>query len=216
MPATLPAGWNDVTVDYNQVYGDKKLHVSLDGPGFANAPVPREQLRPVEPADDRLAFGNDDAGHNVADGGGAGAAGVATMPVAGYPDETVTAIDLTYEISSLHWNQLKVDLETPAGPSSRVTIRDRDDGLGDGDQIAQLTIPVGASTGLEPMLGGPVNGTWKLYVYDVVAKKVASLCPRTTSCPAGAARSEVRFSAPGAWREPRRPRDRRRRSRRSP
>jgi hypothetical protein len=169
VPATLSAGWNDVTVDYNQVYGAKKLHVSLDGPGFANVEVPRDQLRPVESADDRLAFGNDDAVHNVPDGGGAGAAGVATMPVAGYPGEVVTAIDLTYEINSLHWNQLKVDLETPGGPSSRLTIRDRDDGLGDGDQIAQVTIPVGLTAGLAPLLGGAANGTWKLYVYDVVA-----------------------------------------------
>ncbi len=194
VPATLAAGWNDVTVDYNQVSGGKKLHVQLDGPDFANIEVPRDQLRPVEPADDRLVFGGDAASHAVVDGGGAGAAGTATMPVAGYPGETVTAIDLTYEISSPHWAQLKVDLETPAGPSSRLTIRDQDDGLGDGDHIAQLTIPVGLTTGRGALLGGPANGTWKLYVYDVAplggdsALTCAKLTLHTTGGPDKVAR----------------------------
>ena len=165
--ATLDAGWNDLTVDYNQVGGARKLRVQLDGPGFADVEVPRDALRPVEPADDRLVFAGDGAVHAVPDGGGAGADGTAAMFVAGYPGEAVAAIDLTYEIDSPHWAQLKVDLETPGG--ARLTIRDRDDGLGDGDQIAQLTIPAGHATGLGPLLGGPAGGSWKVHVYDVVA-----------------------------------------------
>lgn len=167
VPATLAAGWNDVTIDYNQVAGGKKLRVVVDGPDFANVELPRDRLRPVEPADDRVVFGSDATAHPIVDNGGAAQPGTATLTVAGYAGETVTSIDLTYEIATPAWDELKIDLETPGTPGTRLTICNT--GTFDDDGIAQLTIPPSAAAPLGRLLGGPANGTWKLHVYDVVA-----------------------------------------------
>lgn len=168
VPATLVAGWNDVTVDYNQHGGGRRLGVQLAGPGAATpVEVPRDRLRPVEPADDRLAVVSDTDAHGVKDNGGTANDGTATMKVVGYLGETVTSIELTYEVTSAHWDQLKVDLETPAGPTSRLTVRNT--GINDADGIVQLTITSTAPAGLSGLLGGSANGDWKLHVYDVVA-----------------------------------------------
>lgn len=165
----LRAGWNDLAVDYNQVAGKLALHVQLDGPDFANTEVPRDRLRPVESADDRLAYGSDDTNYTAPDGGGAANAAVASMPVAGYPGETVVSLDILYEVNSQHWEQIRVDLETPgtAGAAGkRVAIRVDDSSLGQGGLIAQLTIPANVTGPLATLLGGPSNGTWKLHVYE--------------------------------------------------
>ena len=177
VPAMLAAGWNDVTVDYNQVAGSRRLGVQLGGPDVAiPVEVPRDRLRPVEPADDRLVVVVDSGSHTIKDNGGAGNPGTATMPVAAYAGETVTSIDLTYEVTTAHWDQLKVDLEAPGrsgAPGTRLAIGDT--GGGDPDGIAQLTITSTAPAGLGALLGGPARGDWKLHVYDVVANGGDSL-----------------------------------------
>ena len=161
----LGAGWNDLIIDYNQVGGPLALHVLLDGPDLANTEVPRERLRPVESADDRLVYGGDDTNHTVPAAGGAAIAAIAMMPVVGFPGETVGSLDILYEVKSQHWDHLRVDLETPGAPGTRVTIRSDDSSLGEDDQVAQLTIPAGATGPLATLLGGPPNGTWRLHVY---------------------------------------------------
>jgi hypothetical protein len=193
----LRAGWNDLSVDYNQVAARLALHIQLDGPDFASVAVPRDRLRPVESADDRLAYGGDDTNHTIPDGGGAANAAVASMPVAGYPEETVASLDILYEVVSQHWEHIRVDLETPgtaSAPGKRVTIRVDDTSLGQGDHIAQLTIPAGVTGPLATLLGGPSNGTWKLHVYEDAADgstgmlNTAKLTLHTTAGPERIAR----------------------------
>jgi len=163
--ANLDAGWNDVIVDYNQLTGSRELQVQLTG-GALNADIPRALLRPVEPAFDRLAFGADDTSHVVQDGGGPGNPGTAVLKVdayAGSTQETVTAIDVNYEANSPHWNELRIDLESP---TQRVTIANGG-GVANGDSIGQTSIAAGTGGTLGSLLGGPASGTWKLHVYDV-------------------------------------------------
>jgi subtilisin-like proprotein convertase family protein len=157
-------------VDYNQVGGTSSLRVRIQGPDFpALIEIPRDQLRPVEPGDDRLALGVDGHSYTVPENGGVDNPATATMTVAGYTAaaggaETIDSIDVTYEINSPHWDQISVDLETPGG--TRVPIRSKDGGLGNGGKTAQLTIPSTATAPLSDLLAGPVNGAWKLRVYD--------------------------------------------------
>jgi subtilisin-like proprotein convertase family protein len=164
-PATLAAGWNDLTVDYNQVAGMRSLRVQIQGPDFPGVvDVPRDRLRPVELAEDRLAFGADETNRNVNNGGGAGNPTTDTMTVAGYAAETVGSIELSYQINSSRWSSLKVDLETPGG--TRVTLADPG-ALQNGDHVLQFTIPATDTSSLATLLGGPAKGDWKLRVYDV-------------------------------------------------
>ena len=195
--ANLVAGWNDLSVDYNQVAGPKSLKIQLDGPEFANAEVPADRLRPVESSGDRLAFGSDDTGISVPDGGGAPKPGTASIVVAGSLGETVTAIDVTFEVDEPHWDQLKVDLETP--DAIRVNIRDLVNAFPDGDQLAEVSVPPGTPPILGTpgvLLGHPVNGVWKLHVYDVlkttggpITLKSAKLTLHTTGGPEKVART---------------------------
>jgi len=175
--AELVVGWNDLIVDYNQFFGGSNLRVRIQGPDFPSLiEIPRDQLRPVEPADDRLALGVDEADHPVPDNGGMNNPGIATMTVTGYSGdavgvETVDSIELTYEVSSPHWDQIKVDLESPSSLGTRVMIRDHDNGPnppGTDDRIVQFTIPAGTTSGVGALLGGTANGDWKLRVYDDV------------------------------------------------
>jgi hypothetical protein len=172
IPATLVAGWNDLVVDYNQHGGDHRLQVQIQGPDFPSlGAVPRDRLRPVELVDDRFTIGADITGYLVQDGGGSAMPAVATMAAGGYAGETVTSIDLTYEIDSPRWNELKIDLETPStsgGPGTRLTIRNQDGAGGNGAHTGKLTVPAGMTIGPGVLLGGPAGGDWKLYVYDVV------------------------------------------------
>jgi len=171
--ATLDAGWNDLAVDYNQSAGTRLLRVQIQGPDFpALVEVPRDQLRPVEPADDRLALGVDDTPSSVPDNGGAGNAGTSTLSVVGYHDaavgaETVDSIELTYEGSSQHWEQIKLELEAPGG--ARVAIRDKDNTGGAGSKTVQFAVPANAAAPLSSLLGGPAHGDWKLHMFDDVA-----------------------------------------------
>jgi subtilisin-like proprotein convertase family protein len=189
----LPAGIYDLSVDFNQGAGKATLQVNLEGPGTAAGAMPVDQLRPVEPADDRLAFAEDNAPHIVPDGGGSTMPGTAVMTVGGYQGETVTSIELTYEIDAKPGSAVKVDLETPAGPASRLTIRDT--GIPDGDRVAQLTVSAAGSPGLVNLLGGVVNGAWKLHVYETATGggnsnlKTARITLHTTGGPEKVARS---------------------------
>jgi subtilisin-like proprotein convertase family protein len=163
--ATLAAGWNDIILDYNEVGGTRAMHAEIKGPGFSDGPVPRARLRPVESADDRLATAGDDTRRAVPENGGPGEPATAVVKIAGYPGETVAAIDVTYEIDSQHWNQIRVDLEAPAttaGPGVRRMIRDRDSRDVGGNRVLQQTISAGTSE----LLGGPSGGDWRLHVYD--------------------------------------------------
>lgn len=190
VPAMLPSGWNDLIVDYNQVDGAQLLHVQLAGPGFDGAEAPRERLRPVESADDRLTHGSDDTNYTIVDDGRVDTAAVAVMPVVGYPGEQVVALDLSYLIESQHWGQLGVDLEAPGSPPRRVTIRSMTGLPAEGNRVVQLTIPPGTTGALGALLGGNPDGTWKLYVYDLVAGggvstlKTAKLTVHTAAGPA--------------------------------
>lgn len=169
--ANLAAGWNDVAVDYNQVGGDRTLQVDLKGPGELDfAAVPRARLRPAESADDRLATGSDDTDRDVEDDGGPTKPATATVSFAGLPGETVTAIDVTYEIDAQHWEQIRVDLESPAtdaGPGVRRMIRDHR-AEPDGSHIFQRTISLAVADSSKELVGGPSNGAWNLHVYDDV------------------------------------------------
>lgn len=166
VPVTLDAGWNDLIVDYNQVGGARNLQVQLMGGGL-NADIPHAQLRPVEPAIDRLAFASDDSMHTIRDGGGQNQPGTAVLAVdayAGLAQETVTSIDVTYEVNSPRWNELRFELETPAAQRVQIAVG----GAFTGDRIDQVSIP--ASTGdtqLRQLLGGPASGMWKLHVFDI-------------------------------------------------
>jgi subtilisin-like proprotein convertase family protein len=170
--ANLVSGWNDLSIDYNQVNGGRDLSVQLQGPDFPTAiDVPRDRLRSVESADDRLALGVDDGNHNVPDNGGPGNPGTATLTVAAYADaqlgtETVSSIDVTYQINSPHWNQLKVDLQAPGG--APVVIRDH---VGPPNNVEGRAIAAQTLTGdgLGALLGAAANGDWKLHVYDDMA-----------------------------------------------
>jgi subtilisin-like proprotein convertase family protein len=170
--ATLAAGWNDFTVDYNQVLGERSLLVDLQGPGDSGfATVPRARLRPVESADDRISTGGDDMDRNVMDNGGPDAPATATVRFAGYPGETVTAIDATYEVDSDHWNQIRIDLESPAteaGPGVRRMIRDHSPSDFNGPRTFQRTITAAAGDSSKDLVGVPSTGEWKLHVYDDV------------------------------------------------
>ncbi|HMG24634.1 MAG TPA: hypothetical protein VK607_25030, partial [Kofleriaceae bacterium] len=171
--ATLDAGWNDLAVDYNQSAGTRLLRVQIQGPDFpALVEVPRDQLRPVEPADDRLALGVDDTPSSVPDNGGAGNAGTSTLSVVGYHDaavgaELVDSIELTYEGTSQHWEQIKLELETPGG--IRVAVRDKDNTGGGNTKTVQFTVPANAAAPLSTLLGGAAHGDWKLHMFDDVA-----------------------------------------------
>jgi subtilisin-like proprotein convertase family protein len=170
--ATLAAGWNDISVDYNEVGGASELEIALQGPGDASfVAVPRARLRPVEPADDRIATGSDDTEREVDDNGGPAGAATATVAFAGGPGETVTAIDVTYEVDSMHWSQIQIDLEAPAtvdGPGARGTIREHSSDFG-GNEIFQRTISQATPVdSLKALLGGRAGGAWKLHVYDDV------------------------------------------------
>jgi subtilisin-like proprotein convertase family protein len=159
VPAMLNAGWNDVIVDYNQVGGNRNLQVQLVS-GGQSADIPHAQLRPVEPALDRLALGSDDTAHNVPDGGGQNQPGTAMLAVDAYTgstQETVTSIDVTYEVASPRWNELRFDLETPAGKRVQIVVG----GAFTGDRVDQASITAGQ------LLGGPAAGMWKLHVYDI-------------------------------------------------
>jgi subtilisin-like proprotein convertase family protein len=163
--ATLAAGWNDLIVDYNQLTSNRKLAVQLTG-GQLTAEIPRTLLRPVEPAFDRLAFGADDGSHLAQDNGGPNNPATAVMVVgayAGTTQEMVTAIDVDYEVNSPHWNELRIDLESP---TKRVNIASGN-GVPNGDSLGQTSIPAGTGGQLGMLLGGPASGTWKLHVYDV-------------------------------------------------
>jgi subtilisin-like proprotein convertase family protein len=169
--ATLVPGWNDLGIDYNQVNGGRDLRVQLQGPDFPTAiEVPRDRLRSVEAADDRIALGMDDSVHTVQDGGGAGNPGTATLTVAAFASaqlgtETVSSIDVTYQINSVHWEQLKVDLQAPGG--APVLIRDHVGPPGNlqGRVIAAQTL---TAADLGALFGAAANGDWKLHVYDDV------------------------------------------------
>jgi subtilisin-like proprotein convertase family protein len=194
-PATLAAGWNELAVDYNQVAGIARLHVQMAGPDFSGlVDVPGARLRPVEPGDDRLVLGADAANHTVVDGGGAGNPATATMTVRGYPGETVTAIELTYQATSPRWGDLKLDFETPGG--TRINLPDPGV-LGSGDRVLQVTI-----AGQSAVLRGPANGNWKLHLYDVVPNggsstlESAQLTLHTQGGPDRIARSAAWTSAP--------------------
>ena len=169
--AGLVAGWNDLVVDYNQVHGGSFLRVRLQGPDFPNpVEIPHDRLRPVERADDRLALGVDGNAYTVPDNGGIGNDATATMTVAGFSaaaggQELVDSIELTYQINTPHGNQIKVDLETPGSPGTRVTLRDRN--LPDNDRLGQITIPSNAQGPQAGLIGIPADGAWKLHVYDV-------------------------------------------------
>ena len=176
--ADLIAGWNDLNVDYNQVGGGERLAVQLDGPEFASVEVPRDRLRPVEAADDRLVFAADATAHVIPRGGGPQNPGTATLTVAGYASEVVTSIDVTYEIDTSQWNELMVDLETPGAPGTRVTIQAA--GVTDIDGIAQVTVPAGAAGALAGLLGGPAGGTWRLHAYQLVTGRGQSTLKRAT------------------------------------
>jgi subtilisin-like proprotein convertase family protein len=190
----LRAGWNDLTIDYNQVFDDRRtLHIQLAGPDFpSSTEIPRDRLRPVESADDRLVFGATDEDIKIP-AAGSGAA-IALMPVVGLPGEKVAALDILYEVSSKQWEQIRVELEPPSAPGTRVPIRVDDNSLGENDQIAQLTIPADAPRQLAPLLGGPPDGTWKLYVSNDTANDTtgtlftAKLTLHTTAGPERIAR----------------------------
>jgi hypothetical protein len=163
VPAALNVGWNDLAVDFNQVGGGAALEVTIDGPDLDEVPVPRDRLRPVESADDRLAFGGDDTEHLIPEGGGPNQPGTAAMSVAGYAGEVVTSMDVTFVAASLGLTA-SADLETPAG--TRLTLgRARGIATGPEDVLFQVTVPPGPGP-LAPLLGGSAGGTWKLHVYD--------------------------------------------------
>src|SRR6185503_887367 len=168
--ATLAAGWNDVAVDYNEVGGVRALRVELEGPSSDFAAVPRASLRPVESADDRLATGGDEMDREVLNDGGADKPATAPVTFAGYSGETVNAIDVTYEIDSEHWDQIRIDLEAPAseaGPELRRIIRDHVAATG-GSHIFQRTISAATADPSKELLGRASNGAWRLHVYDDV------------------------------------------------
>jgi hypothetical protein len=202
--AELDTGWNDIIVDYNQLSGGSALHVQLAGPDARSAEVPRDRLRPVEPAGDRLALGIDPTGYPIADGGGPANPATATIPVAGYPGEVVTAIDVTYEILGFT-TTFEFDLETPAtaaGPGTRLNLGHAIRGSGlPGFFVTTLQISRDKTPSLAALLGGPAGGAWKLHAYDTVADGnngalvIAQITLHTTGGPERVARS-------AAWTSP--------------
>src|SRR5678816_94803 len=82
---------------------------------------------------------------------------------AGSTQETVTSIDVTYEVNSPRWNELRFDLESPAAKRVPIAVG----GGANGDRTDQTTIPAGSGGPLGQLLGGPASGMWRLHVYDV-------------------------------------------------
>jgi len=161
-----------------------------------------ELLRPVEPAGDRLAYGSEETARAIADNGGAASPGTAILNVPAYgggAPEIVTAIDVTYEIDSPRWGDLRFDLETPS--AARVTIPAPRNPTGSGDQIGQASL-VSTTAGIAALLGGPASGSWKLHVYDAApgggasTLKSAKLTLHTRGGPDELARTAAWFSAP--------------------
>ena len=165
--AGLGAGWTDVIVDYDQAGGNHTLQVRLTGPDHTQIEIPVQRLRPVEPAVDRLVSSFDDTMHTIHDATQAapGAPGVAAFDVAGYAGEIVTAIDVTFFVTSAHPEQLIAELETPAG--ARIQIRGHNQ-IGTDAQGEQITIDASGGAGLAGLLNGAVAGRWKLDVTDDV------------------------------------------------
>ncbi|HEX8111532.1 MAG TPA: hypothetical protein VF516_27565 [Kofleriaceae bacterium] len=163
VPVTLNVGWNDLAIDYNQLTGGALLQATIDGPDLVEVPVPRDRLRPVESADDRLAFGGDDAQYMIPLGGGSSQPATATMSVAAYAGEVVTSIDVAYVVTENSPLIANADLETGntrlnLGVAGRIL-------TGTDDLLFQVTVPPGAGP-LAQLLGGPAGGIWKLHVYD--------------------------------------------------
>lgn len=196
-PATLPAGWNDLSVDYNQVGGARSLRVQISGPDFSGVvDVPAGRLRPVETTLDRLALGADETNRPITDGGGPGNPASDAIPIHGLAGETVSGIELTYQANAPRWSEIKADLETPG--NARINLPDPGP-LQGGDRLVQVTINGGAQAGL---LGGPADGVWKLHVYDVTnggggaTLESAQLTLHTQGGPDKVARSAMWTSAP--------------------
>jgi hypothetical protein len=164
----LEAGWNDLSVDYNQASGTRLLHVQMQGPDFATlTEVPREALRPVETHDDRLALGVNDQPQTIPNDGSAGNAANSTLDVIGYPGEVVSSLEFTYEINSNHWDGITVDLEPPGSPGTHIVLRDKDGSGGiTGDKMLELAVPANATGALAGLLNGPAGGEWKLRAFD--------------------------------------------------
>lgn len=167
IPATLGAGWTDVTVDYDQAGGDHSLHVQLIRPDRTQIEIPATQLRPVEPAADRLVSSFDDGMHTIHDATMAapGAPGIATFDIAGYLGETVNAIDVTFFVTSAHSDQLVAQLVAPGGAPIQIRGHNNVDTV----QGAQTTIASDAQGAQAGLLKGPVAGRWQLLVTDDVA-----------------------------------------------
>jgi subtilisin-like proprotein convertase family protein len=153
--ANLDAGWNDLVLDYNQVLDDQTLSVTMNG-----AAIPLAQLRPVEPRGDRLITQSIIPATPVTVQNDTGSLATLSATIAGYPGETVTAIDITVSYTTQHRDQLVFKLAAPNGQP--VTIQNHT-GTGGGtglfDQI-HVTDP--------QLVGGPAAGTWVLGLGDDV------------------------------------------------
>ncbi|HEU4726385.1 MAG TPA: hypothetical protein VFT22_00785, partial [Kofleriaceae bacterium] len=126
------------------------------------------------------------------------------MVVPGYPGETVRSIELTYEISSSKWDDLRVDLAAP-GATGAVTIRAPGPvlpGVNTGDFLVQATIPATATDATATLLNGATDGTWMLTATDLnngggdSQLKGAWLTLHTTGGPDKLARTSSWISAP--------------------
>ncbi|HEX3761488.1 MAG TPA: hypothetical protein VHW23_22480, partial [Kofleriaceae bacterium] len=151
-----------------QVDGKHSLHVQLTGPDRTQVEIPAGQLRPVEPAGDRLVPSFDDAMHTIHDATTAapGAPGIATFDIAGYTGETVNAIDVTFFVTAVHPEQLKAELVAPGGAPIQIRGHNQIDTDAQG---AQVTIASDAQGALASLLKGPAAGRWQLIVTDDVA-----------------------------------------------
>jgi hypothetical protein len=165
LSAALNAGWNDLMVDYEQRIGGRSLHVQLIGPDGTALEIPHDQLRPVESAADRLVCGSDDTTHAIR--GAPTAPGTAQIAVAGYPGETVRAIDVAFYVNTSHPDHLAATLVTPDGV--QVPLPAFIDTSHASPPNAEVEISPDATGTLAALLGGQANGVWKLIVASTVA-----------------------------------------------
>jgi subtilisin-like proprotein convertase family protein len=153
--ANLDAGWNDLVLDYNQAQGNQALSLTMNG-----SAVPLAQLRPVEPRRDRLITQSIEPAAPIGVQNDTGALTTLSATIPGYPNEVVTAIDVTVMYNTQHREQLVFKLAAPNGQP--VTIENHVGTGGATSIIDQIHIT-------DPLLvGGAAAGTWTLGMGDDV------------------------------------------------
>jgi hypothetical protein len=157
--ASLAVGWHDVVFDYNSVGGARaaQVHITMaPDASLVGAPIPRERLRPVEPRRDRLISETRKFGAVSIPNGSPGP--IRTITFEGFPNEIVTALDITFGLSTNDLGQLQFRAQRPGGASTVVANPSGNTQINNGHFYVHVTDPA--------VIGQAVGGTWSFQVSD--------------------------------------------------